>query len=138
MRKHFADRICVAGLERHQRGVDDALVFTGEFLRDQFFQFVGVEIENFRDQSEHENVFALVLRGAAERFDRKASNGDADVDETFVVEVRLDVVGIVKKDPAFAQKMEVILIAVLIKCDQKIGLVACGQHFARTDAYLEN
>src|SRR5205823_4279890 len=109
-----------------------------EFFADQSFQLICVEIENLRDQSEHENVFALVLRGAAQRFDRKAGDGNTDVDETFVVKVRLDVVRIVKQDPAFAQKMEVVLIAVLIKCDEKIGLVACRQHFARTDAYLEN
>ena len=34
-------------------------------------QLLDIEIENFRDQAEDENVFALVLGRAAERFDRE-------------------------------------------------------------------
>ncbi len=37
MRQNFADRISVAGLERHDGGVDDALVFAGEFFVDDSF-----------------------------------------------------------------------------------------------------
>ena len=55
-------------------------------------QFLDIEIENFRDQTEHENVFALVLGRAAERFNGQSSDRHADVNETFIVEVRLDVV----------------------------------------------
>ncbi len=124
MREHFADRISVAGLERHQRGIDDALVFAREFFRDQLFQLLGIEIENFRDQSEHENVFAFVFSGAAERFDGEAGDRHADINETFVVEVRLDVVRIVKQHATFAQEIDVVLVTVLIKRDQEIGFVA--------------
>ncbi len=68
VRQHLADRVSVSRLERHQRGVDDALVFAREFFGDDPFQLLDVETENLRDQPEHENVFALVLGGAAERF----------------------------------------------------------------------
>jgi hypothetical protein len=79
--------------------------------------------ENFRDQAEDENVFALVLGRAAERFNGQAGDRHADVNETFVVEVRLDVVRIVKQDAALAEKIDVVLVTVLIKRDQKIGFI---------------
>src|SRR2546430_5519895 len=44
--------------------------------------------------------------------------------KTFVVEVRLDVIRIVKQHAAFAQKIEVVLITVLIKRDEEIGFIA--------------
>ena len=94
------------------------------------FQFVGVEVENFRDQAENENVFAFVLSGAAERFHGQTGNGHADVKETFIIEIRLDVVRIVKQDAAFAQESDVVLVTVLVKRHQKIGFIARGQHFA--------
>ena len=136
--EHFADRIGVAGGERHDGGVDDALVFAGELFLDQRREFFDVEMENFRDQAEHENVFALVLGRAAERFNGQAGDGDADVNETFVIEVRLDVVGIVKEDAAFFQEIDVVLVTVLIKRDEKIGFVTGGKHFAGAHADLEN
>src|SRR6266550_3974800 len=82
----------VTGLKCHQRRVDDALVLAAEFLGNQPFQLVSVEIENFRDQTEDENIFAFVFGGAAERFDRQTCDRHADVNETFIVEVRLNVV----------------------------------------------
>ena len=69
LRENIADGITVAGLERHQRGVDDALVFTGEFFADQRLQLLDVEMENFRDQAEDENILALILGRPAQRFD---------------------------------------------------------------------
>ena len=65
MRENSANRISVAGLKSHQRGVRDALIFAGKFFADQPFQLLDIEMENFRDQAEDENVFALVLRRSA-------------------------------------------------------------------------
>src|SRR5207248_5633594 len=62
----------------------------------------------------------------------------ADINETFVVEVRLNVVRIVKQHAAFFEKVDVVLIAVLIKRDQKIGFVTGREHFARAHADLKN
>ena len=138
LRQNVADRVGVAGRERHERGVDDALVFAGEFFLDQRRQLLDIEMKNLRDQAEDENVFALVLGRAAERFDGQAGDRHADVNETFVVEVRLDVVGIVKQDAALFQKVDVVLVTVLIKRDEEIGFVAGGENFARADADLEN
>ena len=67
--QHVANRVRVSGLESHQCRVHDALVFAAEFFGDDSLQFLDIEIKNLRDQAEHENVFALVLGGAAERFD---------------------------------------------------------------------
>ena len=121
--QNIADWIRVAGLERHQSGVHDALVFAAEFFADQFFQLLNVEIENLRDQPENKNVFAFVLCGAAQRFDGQTGDRHADINESLIVEVRLDVVGIVKQDAAFAQKMDVILVTMLVKRDEKVGFV---------------
>jgi hypothetical protein len=66
--------------------------FPANFSPDDSFQFLDIEIKNLRDQTEHENVFALVLGRAAERFNGQSSDRHADVNETFIVEVRLDVV----------------------------------------------
>ena len=125
-------------MERHQCCVYDALVFATELFGDQSFQLFDVEIENFCDQAKDENVFALVLGGAAERFDGQTSDRHADINETFVVQVRLDVVRIVKQDPALAQKTDVVLVTVLVERDQKISFVACRQDFAGADAHLKN
>ncbi len=121
--QNIADWISVAGLEGHERGVHDALVFAAEFFADQCFQLFDVEIENLRDQPENENVFAFVLGGAAERFDGQTCDGNADINETFIVEVRLDVVGIVKQHAAFFQEIEVVLVTVLVKRDEKVGFI---------------
>src|SRR5436190_7707601 len=138
LRENIADGITVPGLERHQGGVHDALVFAGEFFANQRLQFLDVEVENFRDQPENENVFALVLGGAAERFDGEPGDRHADVNETFVVEVGLDVIGIVKKNAALFQKPDVVLVAVLVKRHEEIGFVAGRQDFASAHADLEN
>ena len=138
VRQDVADGIAVAGLKRHERGVDDALVFAAEFFRDEGLQFLDIEMENFRDQTEDENVFAFVLRRSAERFDGQSGDRHADVNETFVVEVRLDVIRIVKQDAALFQKADVVLVTVLIKRDEEIGFIARGEDFAGAHADLEN
>src|SRR5436190_18447860 len=138
LRENIADGITVAGLERHQGGVHDTLVFAGELFANQRLQFFDVEVENFRDQAENENVFALVLRGAAERFNGEAGDRHANVNETFIVKVRLDVVGIVKENAAVFEETDVVLVAVLVKRDEEIGFVAGRQHFAGAHADLEN
>ena len=138
LRQDVADGVGVAGRERHDGGVDDALVFAGEFFFDQRRQLLDIEMEDFRDQPEDENVFAFVLRGAAERFDGEAGDRHADVNEAFVVEVGLDVIGIVKENAAVFQKADVVLVAVLIKRDEEIGFVAGGEDFAGAHADLEN
>ena len=138
LRQDVADRVAVASLEGHQRGVDDALVFAREFFRDERFQFVDIEIEYLRDQTEDENVFAFVLRRPAQRFDGQSGDRHTDVNETFVVEVRLDVVRIVKQNAALFQKADVVLVTVLIERDEEIGFVARGEDFARAHADLED
>src|SRR5207253_8222763 len=53
-------------------------------------------------------------------------------------EVGLDVIRIVKQDAAFFEKVDVVLITVLIKRDEKIGFVTRRQDFARAHADLKN
>src|SRR3984893_10526335 len=122
--QHVADRKRVAGGKGHDGGVNDAFVFAGELFFDQRRQFLDVETKNFRDQTENKNVFAFVLGCSAKRFNRQTCDRDADIHKTFVVEVRLDVVRIVKQHAAFLEKVDVVLITVLIKRDEKVGFIA--------------
>src|SRR5437762_3331591 len=138
MRQDLADGVSVTGGKRHDGGVDDALIFAGKLFFDQRRQLLDVETKNFCDQTEHKNVFTLVLGRSAQRFHRQAGDRHADVNETFVVEVGLDIVRIVKQHAAFFEKVDVVLITVLIKRDQKIGFVTGREHFARTHADLKN
>src|SRR4030095_15918142 len=134
----ISNRVPIAGLKGHQSRVHDALVLSTEFFGDQSFQLVGVEIENFRDQAEDENVFAFVLGRAAERFNGQSSDRHGDVNEPCVIEVRFDVVRIVQQYAALAKKTYVVLVTVLVKRYQKIGFITGRQHFARADAHLKN
>ena len=95
-------------------------------------------MKDFRDQTEDENVFAFVLGGSAECFHGQSGDGHADVNKAFVVEIRLDVVGIVEQHAPLFQKADVVLVAVLIKRDKKIGFVAGGENFAGAHADLED
>ena len=67
----------------------------------------------------------FVFRRAAEGFDGETGDRHADINETFVVEIWLDVVRIVEQHAAFAQKAYMILITVLIERDQEVGFIAC-------------
>src|SRR5262245_66240430 len=136
LRQNVADWICVTGLESHQRRVHNALIFATEFFADQSFQLIDVEIENLRDQPENENVLAFVLGRAAQRFDGQTSDGDADVHETFVVQIRLDVIGIVKQDAAGEREMGVVLITVLKKSDEKSGYITFRDTYTETEALV--
>ena len=92
-----------------------------------------------RDEAERVNVFALVLGRAADGFDGRAGNRNADVVIIlFPFRLRLDVVGIVKHDAAFFERADVVFVGMLVKRQQHVRLVAGAQHFARTDAHLEN
>ena len=91
------------------------------------------------DQAEDEDVLAAVLGGAADGLDGGAGDGDADVaDAALVLEVRLDVVGVVDADAAVAERADVVVVAVLVEGDQEVGLVAGGEDLARAEVDLED
>src|SRR5207244_3325356 len=138
LRQDVADGVSVTGGKRHDGGVGDAGVFAGKFFFDQRRELLDIEMKNFRDQTEDENVFAFVLRRSAKSFDGQSCDWHADVNKTFIVEVRLDVVGIVKEHAAIFQEADVVLVAVLIKRDEEIGFVAGGEDFAGAHADLED
>ena len=64
------------------------------------------------------------------RLDRQAGDRHADVNEALVVGIGLDVIGVVEQDAAVAQRIDVVLVAVLVERDQEIGLVAGGEDLA--------
>src|SRR4029079_2748408 len=97
-----------------------------------------IETKNLRDQAEDENVFAFVLRRSAERFDGEPGDRHADVNETFVIKVWLDVIRVVKEDAALFQKADVVLITMLIERDQEVGFISRGKNFTRADPDLED
>ena len=52
--------------------------------------------------------------------------------------VRLHVIGVVKNDPAAFQRADVVSVAVVVKAEQQVGLIAGAEHFAGADAHLED
>src|SRR5215218_3069387 len=52
--------------------------------------------------------------------------------------IRRYVVRIVENDAAILHRLDVVLVAVLIKAEQHVSFIAGAQNFARTDADLEN
>jgi len=96
------------------------------------------ELEDAGEQAEGEEVLALLARGAAEGLDGEGGDGDADFDEAVVVHVGRDLVGVVEQDAAFAEKADVLVVAVLVEGDQEVRLVSGGEHLARADAHLED
>ena len=137
-RKDVADGIGIAGLECHERGVGDISGFSAKSLGDQLLELLDVEVKDLRDQPEDENVLAFVLRRSAKRFDGQPGDRNADVNEPFLVRIRLDVVGIVEQDAAVSQEADVVLVAVLVKRDEEVRFVARGKNLARPHADLEN
>ena len=90
------------------------------------------------DQPHHEKVLPLVLGRPADRLDREPGDRHADIDKAPVVQIGLHVIRIVKQHAAFAQRMDVIAVRVIVKGDQEIRFVTRGEHFARADPDLEN
>src|SRR5207237_1796331 len=138
MRQELDDGVSVAGRKRHNGGVDDALIFTGKLFFDQRRQLLDIKMKNLRDQAEDENIFALVFGRAAECFDCQSGNGYADINKTFVVEVGLDVVRIVKQDADFFEKVDVVLIHVLIKREEQNGIVTRRKDYDLTHEDLND
>ena len=131
--------MAVAGMERRQRVVHDALVLAAKALGNQFFQLRHVEIEHPRNEAERVNVFALVLGRAADGLDRQRGNGNADVVIVLLpFGLGLDVVGVKQHDAALFERVDVAFVGMLVKRQQHVGLVARAEHFARADADLEN
>ena len=137
-RKHIADRIGKPSLERHKGRVGYVLRFSAEPLRDQLLQLLRIEMKYAREQSEDENILPLVLGRSAERFDGQPGDGNAHMNELLLVWVGLDIVGIVEQDSTFPKRADMVLIAVLMQCHQKVCFVSRRENFAGSNAHLEN
>ena len=96
---------------------DHIFAFTLVMSLQHRFELRHIQIKHPRHQPEHKHVLALVLRRAADGFDGPARNRNAHRPAAFLAGIGLDVVGIVKQNAAGAQRMDVILVGVLIKRD---------------------
>ena len=54
----------------------------------------------------------------------------ADMAHPLVVEVRRDVIGVENADATVLQRGQMVVVAVLVECDQKVSLVTCGENLA--------
>jgi len=94
-------------------------------------QFRHVEVEHPRQQAERVNIFALVLGRAANGFDRQRGNRNADVMIVLLpFGLRFNMIGIEKHDAAFFKRTNVVLVRVLIKREQQVGIIARAQDLA--------
>jgi hypothetical protein len=50
----------------------------------------------------------------------------------------LDMIGVVKNNPALLDRINVLLVGMLIKREQDIGFVPGTEHFAGTNPHLKN
>ena len=126
-------------MEGAQGGVNDALVLAGEAFCHQFGQLGHVEVEHAGQQTESENVFALVLGGAADGLDGQRGDGHGQMAVgLFGLRRGCDVRGIVQDDAALAQAVDVAVVGVLVERDEQIGLVTGAEHFAGPNAHLED
>src|SRR5436190_10679366 len=50
----------------------------------------------------------------------------------------LDVIGIIENDAIFLKRVDVVLVRMLIKREQHISIITGAEHFARTNAHLED
>ena len=134
-----AHREIVTGVECAQGGVDDALVLAGEALRHQFGQLGYLEIEHAGQQTEGENVFALVFGGAADGLDGQRGDRHRQMAVgLFGLGGGGDVRGIIQDDAALAQAVDMAVVGVLVERDEQIGLVTGAEDLAGPDAHLEN
>ena len=79
------------------------------------------------------------MAGAADGLDREAGNGHADMAVALLpFRPGLNVVGVVKHNAAQLQRIDMVFVAVLVKAEQHVRLVARAQDFAGADAHLEN
>src|ERR1043166_9198942 len=137
--EYVTQRVAVTGVEGGERIVQHARIFAGETFADEAFQFRNIQSEHLGHQPERKNIFALVLGSAADRFNCQSGNGNADVVIFFLpFSLRLDVVRIVKHDAALLQRVDMVLVGVLIKRQQNVGFVSGTEHFARSDADLKD
>ena len=123
-------RVIVAGVEAGVGVVEDRGVLAAKALGDELLQLGDVEVIDFRQQAEYVDVLALVAAGAADGFHGEAGDGHADVAVALLpLGLRGHVVGIIQHDAAKLQRLDVVLVAVLVEGKQHVGLVAGGEHF---------
>ena len=89
-------------MKRRERGGGDAAGFAFETLSDEPFELGGIEIEHPRHEPKRENIFAFVLRRAADGLDGQLGDGHAHV--AVLLQQRLvwlHVAAVVQNDAAF-------------------------------------
>ncbi len=129
----------VAGIETRQRILHDGRILAAETFLDELGQLGDVQVEYLCEQAERENILALVAARPAHGLDREAGNVHADMAIAFFpFRLRLDVVGVVKHDAAQLQRLDMVLVAVLVKTKQHVRLITRAQHLPGADAHLEN
>ena len=122
-----------------ERRGGDALGLALKAFDNQSLNASGIEVKHARDQTERENVFALVLGRAADGFHSQLGDRAADVTEfSLQILARLHMRCIVQNDTAFLYEIDVVIVAVLIEGHQHIGFVAGCQHLAGAEAHLED
>ena len=103
--------------------------FAAETFSDQALQLLGIEMKDGRNKTQNKNILPLVFGGPSKRLNGQARYGNAHINISFIIQIRLDLIGIIQKYATFLKKTDMIQVAMLIKGDQKIRLITGRQHF---------
>lgn len=128
----------VTRIERQHRIAHEVLAFPAETLLHELRQLRDIEPEDPRDQTEHEDVLPLLLRVAADRLHRRRRDRHANRGETFVVRIRRHVILVVDQHPAGPQRLDVVLVTVLVERHEEVRRVAGREDVSRSHPHLEN
>ena len=132
-------RVAVAGGKGSQGVRHHGRILAGETFLNQLGELLHVEVIDFCEQSERVNIFALVAAGPADGLDHEARNGHAHMAVTVLpLRLRCHMIRIIKHDAAELDRLDVVLVAVLVEAEQHVRLITRAQNFARADADLED
>src|ERR1035441_2292256 len=87
---------------------------------------------------EHEEVLALLLGRASHRLDRRPGDRYSHGREAPVLRVRLDVVAVVDEHAPGPQRLDVVVIAVLVEGHEDVGLVSGRKDVAGAHVHLKD
>ena len=136
--ERFADGVGVASIKGEHCIAQYAFIFLAELAVDDCRQLLATQVEDACEQSQNEHVFPPIPGGSTEGFDGSRGDRDSDEGESPVREIGLDLIGVVNADSAVTEGTDVVLVAVLVKGDEKVGIISRGKDFARSDVNLKD
>ena len=129
---------CIARIVSEHRIAKDILRLFAKFSSDDLAHAIGIELVDGAEEAEDENVLTARLRAAADRLDGRGGEGDSDVDDAALVFDLFYLIAVVEADAAVFERLEVVVVGVLIKGDQGVRFVPGVEDIAGAEVDLED